>query len=99
VRIDAKKIEKARQQKFALRRHESFSESQQAPEPFLDENDLEVYIFPFPVLIYTTQSPPTLQEIRLYTSGLESATKAAKTIILFLMQRLAYPRTKFDQPA
>lgn len=29
-----------------------------------------------------------LQEIRLYTSGLESATKAAKTIVLFLTQRL-----------
>jgi hypothetical protein len=27
------------------------------------------------------------QEIRLYTSGLESAKKAAKTIVLFLTQR------------
>jgi hypothetical protein len=43
VRIDAKKIEKSRQQKFALRRQESFSESQQTADPFLDENDLEVY--------------------------------------------------------
>ncbi|KAF8879492.1 hypothetical protein BD779DRAFT_1551796 [Infundibulicybe gibba] len=69
VRIDARKIEKARQNKFALRRQESFSESQnqRAPEAFLDENDQE--------------------EIRLYTSGLDSATKAAKTIIIFLTQR------------
>ena len=28
-----------------------------------------------------------VEEIRLYASGLESATKAAKTIILFLTQR------------
>ncbi|TFK39055.1 hypothetical protein BDQ12DRAFT_682942 [Crucibulum laeve] len=71
VRLDARKIEKARQNKFALKRQESFTESQNqvaaAAEPFLDENDLE--------------------EIRLYGSGLESATKAAKTIILFLTQR------------
>ncbi|EDR13190.1 uncharacterized protein LACBIDRAFT_292430 [Laccaria bicolor S238N-H82] len=68
VRIESRRIEKARQNKFALRRQESFTESQQAPpEPFLDENDHE--------------------EIRLYTSGMESANKAAKTIILFLTQR------------
>ena len=46
VRIEAKKIEKTRQNKFALKRQESFSESQQAPpEPFLDETDLEVFCF------------------------------------------------------
>ncbi|KDR82399.1 hypothetical protein GALMADRAFT_220397 [Galerina marginata CBS 339.88] len=68
VRIQAKKIDKSRQAKFALRRQESFSESQQAPpEPFLDEIDQE--------------------EIQLYTTGLESALKAAKTIIIFLTQR------------
>ncbi|KAF8158512.1 hypothetical protein B0H34DRAFT_797892 [Crassisporium funariophilum] len=68
VRLEAKRIEKIRQNKFALRRQESFTESQQAPpEPFLDETDQE--------------------EIRLYGSGLESATKAAKTIIMFLTQR------------
>jgi len=43
VRIQAKKIDKSRQNKFALRRQESFSESQPtAPEPFLDEIDQEV---------------------------------------------------------
>ncbi|KAG5642305.1 hypothetical protein DXG03_003025 [Asterophora parasitica] len=71
VRIEAKKIDKARQNRFAMKRQESMSESQiknMPPEPFLDENDLE--------------------EIRLYGSGLESATKAAKTIVLFLTQRL-----------
>ncbi|KJA14685.1 hypothetical protein HYPSUDRAFT_208513 [Hypholoma sublateritium FD-334 SS-4] len=42
VRIEAKKIEKTRQNSFALKRQESFSESQQAPpEPFLDGTDLE----------------------------------------------------------
>jgi cohesin loading factor subunit SCC2 len=40
VRIEARKIDKARQNKFALRRQESLSESQPGPqEPFLDEND------------------------------------------------------------
>ncbi|KAG6831056.1 hypothetical protein H0H87_006298, partial [Tephrocybe sp. NHM501043] len=70
VRNEAKKIDKARQNRFALKRQESMTESQTnflAPEPFLDDNDLE--------------------EIRLYGSGLDSATKAAKTIILFLTQR------------
>ncbi|KAG5351628.1 hypothetical protein C0989_005551 [Termitomyces sp. Mn162] len=70
VRIEAKKIDKARQHRFALKRHESLTESQAkllAPEPFLDDNDLE--------------------EIRLYGSALDSAIKAAKTIILFLNQR------------
>jgi cohesin loading factor subunit SCC2 len=72
VRLHARSIEKQRQNKFALKRQESFSESQgggaqQAEEPFLDEIDKE--------------------EIRLYGTGLESATKAAKTIILFLNSR------------
>ncbi|KAF8073449.1 hypothetical protein FPV67DRAFT_1559883 [Lyophyllum atratum] len=70
VRIEARKIDKARQSRFALRRQESLTESQAnlvPPEPFLDENDFE--------------------EINLYGSGLDSATKAAKTIILFLTQR------------
>ncbi|KAF5374102.1 hypothetical protein D9615_008832 [Tricholomella constricta] len=70
VRIEAKKIDKARQNRFALRRQESLTESQAnlaPPEPFLDDNDFE--------------------EIRLYGSGLDSATKAAKTIVLFLTQR------------
>lgn len=43
VRLEARKIEKVRQNKFALRRQESFSESQPGPpEPFLDETDQEV---------------------------------------------------------
>ncbi|KAF9005451.1 hypothetical protein BDQ17DRAFT_1353128 [Cyathus striatus] len=70
VRLEARQIEKARQNKFALKRQESMSESQALTaelEPFLDEYDH--------------------QEIRLYAGGLESATKAAKTIILFLTQR------------
>ncbi|KAF9457433.1 hypothetical protein BDZ94DRAFT_1326256 [Collybia nuda] len=70
VRIEARKIDKARQNKFALRRQESLTENQgnpTSPEPFLDDNDMD--------------------ENRLYGSALESATKAAKTIILFLNQR------------
>ncbi|GLB45503.1 putative sister chromatid cohesion protein [Lyophyllum shimeji] len=70
VRIEARKIDKTRQNRFALKRQESMTESQAnqlPPEPFLDEIDLE--------------------EINLYGSGLDSATKAAKTIILFLTQR------------
>ncbi|KAJ3516976.1 hypothetical protein NLJ89_g794 [Agrocybe chaxingu] len=66
VRIEAKKLGKVRQNKFALRRQESFSEQTQ-PEPFLDETDQE--------------------EIQLYGTALESAMKAAKTIIIFLTQR------------
>jgi hypothetical protein len=45
VRIQARKIEKARQNKFALRRQESLTESQTSlltPEPFLDDNDHDV---------------------------------------------------------
>ncbi|KAG6888734.1 hypothetical protein C0995_006386 [Termitomyces sp. Mi166 len=70
VRMQAKRIDKARQNRFALKRQESLTESQMnllAPEPFLDDNDLE--------------------EIHLYGSALDSAIKAAKTIILFLTQR------------
>ncbi|KAK1217276.1 Sister chromatid cohesion protein 2 [Marasmius sp. AFHP31] len=66
VRVQAKKIAKARQQTFALKTQTSFTEGQR-DEPFLDEHDHD--------------------EIRLYSSGLEPATKAAKTIILFLTQR------------
>ncbi|KAJ7134305.1 hypothetical protein C8R44DRAFT_770123 [Mycena epipterygia] len=70
VRIKAHVIAKERHNKFALRRQESFSESQSQshlPEDFLDEQDSA--------------------EIRLYRTGLESATKAAKKIIIFLTQR------------
>ncbi|KAK0188221.1 hypothetical protein F5146DRAFT_1062556 [Armillaria mellea] len=75
VRIQAKKIEKARQQKIALRRQESFTENQSqiSHEPFLDEHDSE--------------------EIRLYSSGLDSALKAAQAIIIFLTQRSGKGKT------
>ena len=50
VRIEARKIDKARQNKFALRRQESFSESQSGPpEPFLDENDQGVCVDVYPI--------------------------------------------------
>ncbi|KAJ7164731.1 hypothetical protein C8R43DRAFT_1061973 [Mycena crocata] len=68
VRITARSIAKERQNKIALRRQESLTESQGTlTEVFLDEQDAA--------------------EIRLYKSGLESATKAAKKIVIFLTQR------------
>jgi cohesin loading factor subunit SCC2 len=49
VRIEAKKINKVRQNTFALKRQESFSEREgqqpPPPEPFLDDTDQEVCIF------------------------------------------------------
>ncbi|KAI0292379.1 sister chromatid cohesion C-terminus-domain-containing protein [Russula brevipes] len=69
VRIQARRLARARQQALAMRRQESMAEtpSEKSPGPFLDEKDNE--------------------EIQLYMSGLESATKAAKAIVLFLTQR------------
>ncbi|THH14012.1 hypothetical protein EW146_g6273 [Bondarzewia mesenterica] len=71
VRIEARRLSKARQQTLALRRQESLNEKTE--EPFIDERDAE--------------------EIQLYMSGLESATKAAKTIVLFLTQRSGKGKT------
>ncbi|KAI9443068.1 hypothetical protein H4582DRAFT_1808792 [Lactarius indigo] len=69
VRVEAKRLSKARQQALVMRRQESMAEvpSDKPADPFLNETDEE--------------------EIQLYMSGLESATKAAKTIVLFLTQR------------
>ncbi|KAI9448916.1 sister chromatid cohesion C-terminus-domain-containing protein [Russula earlei] len=69
VRVQAKRLAKARQQALALRRQESVAEtpSEKSSGPLMNEKDNE--------------------EIQLYMSGLESATKAAKTIVLFLTQR------------
>ncbi|KIK80090.1 hypothetical protein PAXRUDRAFT_833727 [Paxillus rubicundulus Ve08.2h10] len=64
VRVAARKIAKARQNR-ALRRQDSTLEK--AKDIVFDEQDAE--------------------EIQLYLSGLESATSAAKTIVLFLTQR------------
>lgn len=50
---------------------------------FLDESDIEVGINLFSTTLILIPS----QEINLYASGLDSATKAAKTIIVFLTQR------------
>ncbi|KAF9235171.1 hypothetical protein BU15DRAFT_51679 [Melanogaster broomeanus] len=64
VRVAARKIAKARQNR-ALRRQDSTLEK--TKDVVFDEQDSE--------------------EIQLYLSGLESATNAAKTIVLFLTQR------------
>lgn len=37
-----------------------------------------------------------MEEIRLYASGLDSATKAAKTIVIFLTQRYEHARIIFS---
>lgn len=71
VRVEARKLGKARQQALALRRQESINEKLE--EPLLNDTDNE--------------------EIRVYMSGLESATKVAKTIVLFLTQRSGKTKT------
>ncbi|TFK52693.1 hypothetical protein OE88DRAFT_1628274 [Heliocybe sulcata] len=71
VRVEARKLGKARQQAVALRRQDSLNDL--SDESFLSEADNE--------------------EIRLYMSGLDSATKVAKTIVLFLTQRSGKTKT------
>jgi cohesin loading factor subunit SCC2 len=86
VRVQAKRLAKARQQALAMRRQESVAEALSADkpaDPFLDEKDEEVFFSRSRITFARTFS----QEIQLYMSGLESATKAAKTIVLFLTQR------------
>ncbi|PPR07277.1 hypothetical protein CVT26_012437 [Gymnopilus dilepis] len=75
VRIGAKKLEKSRRENAmerTMRRQDSFSESQGQGQ----QGDGE------PFLDEIDQ-----EELRLYATSLDSATKAAKTIILFLTQR------------
>ena len=85
VRVQAKRLAKARQQALAMRRQESMAEAplDKPADPFLDEKDEEVLFSKWPLRCASTFS----QEIQLYMSGLESATKAAKTIVIFLTQR------------
>jgi cohesin loading factor subunit SCC2 len=84
VRLEASRITKERQQLVNLRRQESFSDQDSTSEPFLDELDDRVSFLLFFVAVCVDRE----QDIRLYSTGLESATKAAKTIVLFLTQRL-----------
>jgi len=48
VRVQAKRLAKARQQALAMRRQESMAEtpSEKSPGPFLDERDNEVFLPP-----------------------------------------------------
>ncbi|TDL22099.1 hypothetical protein BD410DRAFT_770589 [Rickenella mellea] len=71
IRLEARRVSKARQQHSALKRQESMNG--ETEEPFLDDRDME--------------------EIRLYSSGLEAPTKAAKSIVLFLTQRSGKSKT------
>ncbi|KZT11764.1 uncharacterized protein LAESUDRAFT_733751 [Laetiporus sulphureus 93-53] len=81
INAEARVLRKARQQLLAMQKHESRDQK----GPFLDEKDMEVRDGLFIALgvLYHHYA----QEIRLYASGLDSATKAAKTIIIFLTQR------------
>ncbi|KIY69312.1 hypothetical protein CYLTODRAFT_436196 [Cylindrobasidium torrendii FP15055 ss-10] len=77
VRVGAKKIEKARVQKFALRRQESLNEGQiVAPDPFMDEQDEEE------VRIYASgleSAKKTAQSIILFLTRRSGTGKATKT--------------------
>lgn len=86
VRIQARRLARARQQALAMRRQESMAETQseKSPGPFLDEKDNEVRLSS---LTANHTMHEFSQEMQLYMSGLESATKAAKAIVLFLTQR------------
>ncbi|KAJ3559315.1 hypothetical protein NM688_g422 [Phlebia brevispora] len=81
VRVEARAIRKARQHALAL--HQQGNTNDSSEEPFLDERDMEVGS----AAQLRVNAHRCFQELRLYTTGLESATKAAKTIIGFLTQR------------
>jgi len=83
VRVAARKIAKARQN-HSLRRQDSSLEKLQ--DTVFDEHDAKVksHMPQCSVVMLMDE-----QEVQLYISGLEPATTAAKTIILFLTQRFA----------
>jgi cohesin loading factor subunit SCC2 len=95
VRLKARKIEKNRMNQLALKRQESFSESQQQQQqqqdPFLDENDHEVRSHSS--LFKQICSCSSRQEIVLYKGGLDAAMQAARTIISFLTKRSGKGKT------
>ena len=82
VRVQARIIRKARRDALALRRQNSLDDT--AEEPFLNETDMEVSIHLQFSKLYVNAG---CQELRLYSSGLDSATKAARSIVIFLTQR------------
>jgi cohesin loading factor subunit SCC2 len=82
VRLQARRLAKERQQCLAMRRQESTNDK--ASQPFLDDKDEQVGARP---VLLSFNLKRCHKEIRLYMSGLESATKAAKTIVIFLTQR------------
>ena len=85
VRVEAESLRDSRVQALALRRQESAADVNGA---LLDEKDMEVSVTE---LYGFARVHTSVQELRLYTTGLDSATKAARTIITFLTQRSLSP--------
>ncbi|KXN83113.1 Protein rad9 [Leucoagaricus sp. SymC.cos] len=75
VRIKARKIERSRQNQLALRRQESFPESQQAQEAFLDENDHEEIVLYKGGLDAAIQAAKTIISFLTKRSGKGKTTK------------------------
>lgn len=76
VRLKARKIEKNRQNQLAMKRQESFSESQQqTQEPFLDENDHEEIVLYKGGLDAAMQAARTIISFLTKRSGKGKATK------------------------
>ncbi|KAJ3560203.1 hypothetical protein NP233_g10992 [Leucocoprinus birnbaumii] len=75
VRLKARKIEKNRQNQLAMRRQESFSESQQQQEPFLDENDHEEIVLYKGGLDAAMQAARTIISFLTKRSGKGKVTK------------------------
>lgn len=83
VRLEIEKLRREREQDMVLGRPEVVkTESENA---FLNEQDMKVNYLLSRFVLHEAEH--TLQELRLYTSGLDSATKAARTIIAFLTHR------------
>lgn len=81
VRVDVQSLHNSRQHANTLRMKDGYGNDMEGA--FLTESDMTVSS----VRALEGLMLIIVQEIRLYTTGLESATKAAKTIILFLTQR------------
>ena len=86
VRIEAQNLRISRQQLAVRTNHNDYC----ADTP-LDDNDSEVYVTFVRNSCCIKQES---QEMRLYINGLDSATKAAKTVVIFLTQR--YVNYLFD---
>jgi cohesin loading factor subunit SCC2 len=84
VRIHAQKLARKRREAIADASASSFVEGGKLP--LLDEHDREASVEQVKLMMFNDQVFP-MQEMHLYLNGLESSTKTAKTIVLFLTQR------------